>query len=424
MERQRRPLTPLLVVAAAIFAFGIAFFIWRSLKPSVPSVPQAPSRAVAVLSLKPIGFAALPDWTRNDARAALDAFSRSCAALAGKPANAAMGGAGYAGTVGDWLVPCTHRPPAGASPEAIRGYFETQFAPAEVMSGTGEPALFTGYYEPELLASRTQQGAFRSPIYGLPANLVTAELGLFRAALKGERISGCVDGHRLLPCPSRAEIDARGLSNAPVLFYADDPAAVFFLHIQGSGRVRLKDGTMVRVAYAGQNGRPYTPVGHVLIQRGLLARGGMSMQAIRAWMERHPQQARQVMESDQSYVFFREQPLGDAVLGSPGSEGVPLKPAASLAVDTHFHPLGVPFYIAAMRPDSNPVQADRSFDALLIAQDTGGAIRGPARGDVFWGFGKAAESIAGRMKANGRMFVLLPRNVAARLRPGRPLAPS
>ena len=174
---------------------------------------------------------------------------------------------------------------------------------------------------------------------------------------------------------------------------------------------------MVRVAYAGQNGRPYTPVGRVLIERGLLDRGSMSMQAIRAWMKAHPREARGVMETDQSYVFFREQPLGDPALGSRGSEGVPLTPGASVAVDPHVHPLGAPIYIAAMRPDSDPAQADQSFETLLIAQDTGGAIRGPARGDVFWGFGKAAESIAGRMKASGRMFVLLPKNVAARLRP-------
>jgi len=273
----------------------------------------------------------------------------------------------------------------------------------------------------ELSASRTQHGAFHAPIYGLPQNLVSADLSLFKPELAGERLYGCVDAHRLLPCPTRADIDAHGLKNAPVLVYADDPVAVFFLHIQGSGRVRLDNRQMIRIAYAGQNGRPYTPIGRVLLQRGLLDRASLSMQAIRAWMQAHADEAKALMETDQSYVFFREQPIGDPKLGSPGSEGVPLTPTASLAVDTRVHALGTPIYIAAMRPDADPNRPERTFDQLLIAQDTGGAIRGPVRGDVFWGFGTDAESIAGRMKAEGRMFVLLPKAVAARLHAPAPL---
>jgi membrane-bound lytic murein transglycosylase A len=147
-----------------------------------------------------------------------------------------------------------------------------------------------------------------------------------------------------------------------------------------------------------------------------MQREGMSMQAIRAWMQTHAAQARDIMETDPSYVFFREEPLGDPKAGSKGSEGVPLTPGASMAVDERIHPLGVPIYIAAMRPDADPTRSEQAFNQLLIAQDTGGAIRGPARGDVYWGFGKEAESIAGRMKSEGRMFMLLPKAVAARLR--------
>jgi membrane-bound lytic murein transglycosylase A len=206
------------------------------------------------------------------------------------------------------------------------------------------------------------------------------------------------------------------MRDAPVLLYANDPVALFFLHIQGSGRVKLEDGTMLRVVYAGQNGQPYRPIGRTLIARGWMQREGMSMQAIRAWMLANPTPAREVMETDPSYIFFREEPLGDPKVGSNGSEGVPLTPGASLAVDQRIHPLGVPIYVAAMRPDAVPDGPEVRFDQLLIAQDTGGAIRGPARGDVYWGFGKEAESIAGRMKSEGRMFVLLPKAVAARLR--------
>jgi membrane-bound lytic murein transglycosylase A len=396
----------LIVVAAA------GFFLWRTYP------PQLAPATTATLSV--VRFADLPGWKDSDTRAALAAFRRSCPVLKNKPQNATMGANGYAGVVGDWQSVCNALP-AATTAETARQFFEQHFAPVEIVPSGGS-ALFTGYYEPELDASRAQQGVYKTPIYGAPSNLVSIDLGAFRDKYAGEHLEGCLDGHKLLPCPSRAAIDAHGLTGAPVLLYASDPISVFFLHIQGSGRVKLADGSMLRIAYDGQNGRPYTSVGHTLIERGILPREGMSMQAIRAWMQTHPALARDVMETDQSYVFFKEQPIGDASLGSPGSEGVPLTPGASLAVDEKLHPLGVPVYIAATRPDSDASKQDREFDALLIAQDTGGAIKGPARGDVFWGFGRDAESIAGRMKSTGRMFVLLPKSVAAKLPPNAELA--
>ncbi|HUJ04216.1 MAG TPA: MltA domain-containing protein, partial [Rhizomicrobium sp.] len=233
------------------------------------------------------------------------------------------------------------------------------------------------------------------------------DLGRFRPDLKGVRIAGRVVGQTLEPYSSRAEIDADGAPNAPVLFYASDPIAVFFLHIQGSGRVILDDGSVMRVSYAGQNGHPYTAIGRTLIDRGALAKEDVSLQSIRAWLKVHPDQARDVMETNASYVFFREQKLGDAKLGSPGTENVPLTPGASIAIDARLHPLGAPFFIAS--------DVAELGDRLVIAQDTGGAISGPVRGDVFWGFGKKAEDVAGQMKAQGRLYVLLPKALAARL---------
>ncbi|HEY1961267.1 MAG TPA: MltA domain-containing protein [Rhizomicrobium sp.] len=411
MPRTRRSLAPSLILIVAIFVLAAGYFVWRTLNPNRLGPPSAAVPATLV----PVRFADLPGWQGADPRNALAAFLRSCDALTKKPADERLGSNGYAGRAGDWQAVCKQVPRQVANAEAARAFFEFRFAPVEVKRGDDMPALFTGYYEPELSASRKKQGPYTAPIYGLPDNLVSAELGAFRPEWEGERLYGCVDGHRLLPCPTRADIDAHGLSNAPVLAYADDPVAVFFLHIQGSGRVKLDDGQMLRIAYAGQNGRKYTPIGRVLLQRGLLDRASLSMQAIRAWMKAHADEAQALMETDQSYVFFREQPIGDAKLGSPGSEAVPLTPGASLAVDQHIHALGTPVYVAAMRPDANPKRPERSFAQLLVAQDAGGAIRGPARGDVFWGFGLDAESIAGRMKAEGRMFVLLPRAVAARL---------
>ncbi|HEY4115912.1 MAG TPA: murein transglycosylase A [Rhizomicrobium sp.] len=410
-RRRRSSKAPLVVFLLIVVAAG-AFFLWRTYRPQVTPATTATLHAVR--------FADLPGWKDSDARAALSAFRRSCSVLKNKPQNSAMGENGYAGIVGDWQSACNALPTASTA-AAARQFFEQHFAPVEI-APDGGAALFTGYYEPELDASRTQGGAYKTPIYAAPPNLVSVDLGAFRGKYAGEHLEGCLAGHKLLPCASRAQIDAHGLANAPVLLYAKDPISVFFLHIQGSGRVKLADGTMLRIAYDGQNGRPYTAIGHTLIERGLLPREGMSMQAIRAWMKTHPALARNVMESDKSYVFFKEEPIGDAALGSPGSEGVPLTPGASLAVDTRLHPLGVPVYVAATRPDADPAKPDRAFDALLIAQDTGGAIRGPARGDVFWGFGPDAESIAGRMKSTGRMFVLLPKAVAAKLPPNAQLA--
>jgi membrane-bound lytic murein transglycosylase A len=393
------------VLVLAFMAAGIWLWQTRILAP------------VARLSLSPVAFATLPGWSDNDARGALSAFRRSCASFANEPKMHALGGAGYAGTVSDWEGVCAAAPGGAVREDAARRYFETWFAPLIVEGGTSADALFTGYYEPELHASRHRHGVYTTPIFGVPDDMVSADLGLFRDDLKGQHVTARILGHAFVPYFTRGEIDANGLPHAPVLLYADDPTQVFFLHIQGSGRAHLDTGAFVRLAYAGQNGRPYTPVGRVLIQQGALARSQMSMQAIRSWMRNHPDAARSVMESDQSFVFFRLAPVGDASLGSPGSEGIPLTPEASIAVDEHLHPMGAPFFVSAYAPDPDPSRPERNLNHLFVAQDTGGAIKGAARADVFWGFGRDAESVAGRMKSTGRLFVLLPKALAARIAP-------
>ncbi len=362
--------------------------------------PQPPSGPA--LALARTDFSALPGFG-GDSRAALAAFRRSCAVLMARPDATPMGGAGYAGTVGDWRGVCAaaQRVPAD---QASRDFFAANFTPFEVLGGQG---LFTGYYEPQINASRTRHGAFQTPVYGLPADLVRADLGQFIPGLKGEHISGRVEGHTLLPYPDRAAIETGGIANAPVLLWTDDPVAFFFLQIQGSGRALFEDGTSARIAYAGENGRPYSAIGRVLIGDGELTRENVSLQSIRAWLLAHPDKARAVMQINQSYIFFRETALGDTALGPKGAQGVPLTPLASLAVDPRLNALGAPFFLAADGPD--PVHG------LLIAQDVGGAIRGPVRGDIFFGFGPDAERRAGTMKAPGRLFVLLPNGLAARI---------
>jgi membrane-bound lytic murein transglycosylase A len=328
-----------------------------------------------------------------------------------------MGGAGYAGTVGDWQGACSAAPSGAISRDAARRFFESWFAPAAIAAGDASSGLFTGYYEPQIHASRIRSAIYKTPIYGLPDDLVSVDLGLFRPDLPGEHIAGRLEGQKLIPYQTRAEIDADGLSRAPILLYGDDPVAVLFLQIQGSGRARLSNGGYLRLGFAGTNGRPYTAIGRVLIQEGALNKENVSLQSIRAWLLAHPEDEKRILEADKSFVFFREAPIGDPSLGSIGSEGVALAPGASLAVDPSRHALGAPYFVSSSSPDVDAKKPDHPLNRLFIAQDTGGAIKGAVRGDVYWGFGKNAEEIAGRMKAPGRLFVLLPKKLAAALAP-------
>lgn len=365
------------------------------------SPPPPKIQLASSLHLSRASFSDLPDWSGSSADAALAAFRRSCAVLMAKPDSAPMGGAGYAGTVADWRNAC-----ADANPDA-RAFFQKNFTPYAVSGGDG---LFTGYYEPQIKGSHTKHGAFQTPVYGLPTDLVRADLGLFNPKLKGEHISGKVSGHALVPYADRARINEKGL-DAPVLFYTDDAVAFFFLQIQGSGRVVFEDGGAARIAYAGENGQPYTAIGRTLIADGSLARETVSLQTIRAWLLANPARARAVMETDKSYIFFEQRALGDTALGSTGSQGVNITPLGSIAVDQRIHALGAPFYVAADGPD--PVRA------VMVAQDIGGAIRGPVRADMFFGFGEEAERRAGAMKAPGRLYVLLPNALAGSIGDGR-----
>lgn len=362
---------------------------------------EKPPAVAPVLRLSRTAFDRLPGWWKADATSALASFQRGCAILLQKPDASPMGGAGYAGTVGDWRSVC-----ASTGGDA-KSFFTRNFTP---YAAAGD-ALFTGYYEPRIRGSRNRHDEFQTPVYGLPTDLVRADLGLFDPKLRGEHVSGRVSGHALLPYPDRAEIESAGVRTAPVLFYTDDAIAFFFLQIQGSGRVVFEDGGLERIAFAGENGQPYTAIGRTLIADGSLARADVSLQSIRAWLLANPGRAQGVMQTDKSYVFFQEEPLAqtgdDVALGAAGTLGAHLAPLASLAVDPRIHALGAPVFVSADGPD--PVHT------LMVAEDTGGAIRGAARGDIFFGFGKEAESRAGAMKALGHLYILVPNGLAAKL---------
>ena len=335
----------------------------------------------------------------------MPALARSCERLARLPEATALGGP--FGTAGEWRGACAAL--RGASDErALRDVLGREFQAFAASDSGREEWLFTGYYEPELRGSRTRSGRYAVPVHGRPADLVAVELGQFREPLRGERIAGRVEDGRLVPYATRAEILAGAIDGrAPVLAWVDDPVDLFFMQVQGSGVLALDDGSRLRLGYAGGNGRPYVAIGRVLVDRGAMPLEAVSMQSIRAWLAANPGEADAVMNANPSYVFFRE----IAGEGPLGTEGVPLTPARSLAVDRLFVPMGVPVWLDA----ADPLDPAARLRRLMVAQDTGGAIRGVVRGDVYWGAGADAAERAGRMRSPGRWWVLVPTAVAARI---------
>jgi membrane-bound lytic murein transglycosylase A len=380
----------------------------------------------AKLVLSPTGFDALPGWARDDPRPALEALSRSCGQLEHLADDRPMGGASdrsgapLYGFVRDWRPVCAALSlRAIATPDAARGFFEQHLVPLRASNAGRAQGLFTGYYEAEAEGSLKVGGRYQTPLLKRPSDLVTVDLGAFRDALKGQRIAGRVVEGRLAPYAGRAEIERGTPDLRPLAFvWLANPVDAFFLHIQGSGRVRLAEGGTLRVGYDGQNGHPYTPIGRVLRNMGALDKDHISMQTIRAWLAAHPEEGRRVMEENASYIFFKALPIEDPALGPLGAQEVSLTPGRSLAVDRKFHALGVPMWLDTSLPTDDAGTPGPAFRRLMIAQDAGGAIRGPVRGDVFFGFGEEPARLAGWMKQQGRLYVLLPKPLAARLQAG------
>ena len=286
---------------------------------------------------------------------------------------------------------------------AARHFFESTFVPYAVIDQDGSnTGLVTGYYEPVLEGSPERTGRFRYPVYGVPDDLVDVDLSSLYPQLKGMRLRGRLEGRKLVPYYSRAEIDAHGDGfTAPVIAWVADPVELFFLQIQGSGQIRFGDDERIRVGYADQNGHPYRSLGRYLVAQGTLPLEQASMQGINAWAQAHPDLLQQALEQNPSYVFFRKLPAGG---GPIGALGAPLTATYSVAVDRRFYPLGAPVYLASTLPLS-----DIPLEQLVVAQDTGGAIRGAVRADFFWGSGEEAGEFAGRMRQQGRMWLLWPR---------------
>jgi membrane-bound lytic murein transglycosylase A len=341
----------------------------------------------------------------------MPALLRECAVLRDLPPDRTLGGDGSAarlgGTAGQWRPLCDAAATVPAGDDAAaRAMLEQTLQAFAVSDGDKADGLFTGYYEPQVEGATRRGGRYQAPLLRRPADLVQVDLGNFAPDLKDRSIWGRVSGTRLVRYYDRSQIEDGALASQHLeLLYLADPVDAFFLEIQGSGRVRLPDGQVVRVTYDGQNGRPYVPVGRVMVEQGALEHGHVTMQAIRAWLEAHPAEARGMMDANPSFVFFRTLPPMPPDEGPPGALEAALTPGRSLAVDRRFLPLGAPVFVATSDPiDGAPWQH------LLLAQDVGGAIKGPARGDIFFGWGAKAEDMAGQMKQSGTEYVLLPRS--------------
>jgi membrane-bound lytic murein transglycosylase A len=371
-------------VAAAIAVVLLAAVVAGYFQRRPPPEPR--------LTLVPAEYDALVGWQDDRVAAAIPAFLRSCKAILRKPDSEPLDPRtknSDLGPVGEWRAACIDAAAVPAHDEsAARQFFETTFVPFLAGNNGNSDGLFTGYFEITLNGSRQRGGAYQTPLYRRPPD----------------------PGRH-----TRAEIEDGALAGQDLeLLWVDDPADAFFLEIQGSGRVRLAEGGVVRVGYAGANGRPYVAVGRLLIERGVLRREQVTMASIRAWMAENPREGAALRRENPSFVFFREV-TGEGPLGA---QQVALTPERSLAVDRAFLPLGVPLWIDVEQRFDPPDIIRR----LVVAQDTGGAIKGPVRGDLFWGYGEAAAAGAGAMNALGRYHVLLPKGVAARLAAGNATA--
>ena len=359
--------------------------------------PSGPGDAEDRPVFRNVPFSTLPGWSADDHAAALPALLRSC------PPMEKRGVEGF-GSTATWRAICSEaRAITPGDRRAARAFFERNFQPAEVSGRDGTDGLITGYFEPELRGARKRGGAFTVPLHVRPPDLVAVNLGRFNKDLKGKRIAGRVVKGQLIPYHDRRQIERGALHGKKLeLVWVDSAADAFFLHIQGSGRIRLQSGTVMRVGYAGTNGQPYTAIGRELIARGVVPREKMSMQAIRGWMAANPAEGAKLMRTNKSYVFFRTL-TGPGPLGA---QGVALTPERSIAIDRAILPMGLPVWIDTSLPDATATP----FRRLMVAQDTGGAIKGAVRADVFWGPGARAARLAGGMKSPGRYWFLRPRN--------------
>ena len=361
--------------------------------PACPVCPAVEPPKPAEKPLQPADWSDLPGWGEDDPGAAFAALAASCRSLERKELwQPVCGSARELNDKSDKSAP------------ALRAWFEAQFRPWALVNPDGtRSGLITGYYEPILKGSRRQARGYAHPVFGPPEDMIVVELAQLYPELKHLRLRGRLEGRKLIPYYSRSEWTPQESKRSPeALLWIDDAIDLFFMQIQGSGQVQLADGSRVRLNYADQNGHPYRSIGRWLIDRGELKPEHASMQGIKAWARANPARLTELLNANPSLVFFRELPVEGS--GPQGAMGLALTPERSLAVDPRHVPLGAPIWLATTMPNS-----EQPLNRLMLGQDTGGAIRGVVRADFYWGSGAEAGSQAGKMRQQGRMWVLMPR---------------
>lgn len=343
-----------------------------------------------------VEYSAIEGWGEDDHAAAFAAFHKSCGrlrSLAPSEENV-MAVCDLAAMLGGKLAK-----------DDARRFFEANFKPY-IVKRPETGAMLTGYYEPEVKGALKPQGPFQVPIYAMPQDLVLVRKAADRKALPVELTAARATAEGLVPFFTRREIEEGALSGRGLeIAYLSDPYEAFVMQVQGSGLIRLPDGKGLRIGFAGKNGHPYTSIGKILIEKGELPAGAASLDAVLRWLRADPERGRKLMWENKSYPFFRVLETTEHGEGAHGSLGLPLTPGRSLAVDPRYHQLGLPIWVSA--PELKD-EKGRLIKRLMIAQDTGSAIRGPVRGDLFWGSGEKAGSFAGQTRHLCDFYVLIP----------------
>jgi membrane-bound lytic murein transglycosylase A len=364
------------------------------------------SLSTAQNMFEPVSISAQPGWAQDDHAKALQAFQRSCQEIL-TTAHGFKRDAAFGGKLEDWTALCKQ----ALNTSNAKSFFEENFAAFKINDPLRPEGLYTGYYEPEAEGSLIRTNEYVVPVYRKPDDLKALDDA-------GQKQTGLAYGHivngKAEPYFTRKEIEQGALENHGLgICWLKSWVDAFFIHIQGSGRVRLPGGKFIRLAYAAKTGLPYTGIGGVLLAKGVGTKDTMSMELLRSWMKDHPSEARELMWNNKSYIFFRQIEVPSNDLGPLGAQQVNLTPLRSLAVDRSIWMFGTPIFISTTTPPESGV---KPFRHLMVAQDTGTAIKGHVRGDVYWGWGDAAAFNAGYMKSAGAMVVLLPNLVAARLK--------
>lgn len=388
------PTTPRHRLSSVLAALALAALTFLHGCVTTPQPPTA-EPSVATVRFEASRWSQLPGWQADQADEAWNAFLQSCNAK--RPQQALL----------DACVAA--RPLVIENPEQARTFFETHFTPYRIVRKealtTVNTGLITGYYEPLLRGSRQPSATFATALYAPPDDMLTLELGDMFPELQGKRVRVRLQGKKVLPYYDRSALQNHPSLKGKELVWVDSAIDAFFLEVQGSGRVQLDDNSVIRLAYADQNGQPYRSIGRYLVDKGELTLEESSGPAIRRWIQANPTRAHEVLNSNPSVVFFREERINDPSIGPKGSLGVPLTAGRSVAVDAAFIPLGTPLFLSTTYPAT-----EAPLQRLVMAQDTGGAIKGPVRADLFWGFGASAGESAGLMKQQGQLWLLWPRD--------------